>query len=202
MLTGRDGQKVLKFVNNNPNYEIKFRDTLISLYKLTEWASVEKYKGLFQSKKSAKSHLDELVSDFSNAWRKDKFPLINKLHLIESHLVDFIIKHGGWGMYGEQGKLKWDPCLNFLGIESLHRMGNAAEKCCIGVNKNKGLGFFMKVNLILAISNTSMMLPPIKKDYQPQTFFVQDADEEGLEEENNEDVYVNIWDDEPVNIDA
>lgn len=104
MLTGKDGQKLLEFVYNNPNYEVPFRNTLVSLYKLSQWASVDKYEKLAQNE--GKRNLDEVIKTFSQAWRKDQFPTINKLHIIESHLVDFIVKHGGWGIYGEQGNLK------------------------------------------------------------------------------------------------
>lgn len=96
---------MLEFVNNHPDHETEFRKTLVGLYKLSQWASVEKYKDLIENKELVRHHLSGVVSEFSKAWREDKLPAINKLHIIESHLVDFIIRHGGWGIYGEQGNL-------------------------------------------------------------------------------------------------
>ena len=105
MLTGRDGQKFLEFVNENPNLVIEFRDTLDSLYQLSQWASVEKYSQLAQNKASVPTRLARLIITFSDSWRADNLPAINKIHIIEAHLADCIIRHGGWGVFGEQGSL-------------------------------------------------------------------------------------------------
>lgn len=139
LLTGRDGQKFLKFVVDNPEKQVDYRTTLTKLYELSQWASVKTYKRLSKDKDSLPERLKSTVSEFSESWRKDKFSAINKLHLVESHLSDFILLHSGWGVYGDQA------------IESLHHLGNVATKCCFGINKNKALKFSMKVHLVLAI---------------------------------------------------
>jgi hypothetical protein len=76
-------------------------------------------------------------------------------------------------------------------MESLHRMGNVAEKACFGINKNKGMKFFLKVHLVLAISNKQ--IPPTKKDSQSDQLLLQATDEELVEELDNEDAYINVW---------
>lgn len=64
-----------------------------------------------------------------------------------------------------------------LAVESLHRLGNIDNKCCFGVNKNKGLKFFMKVHLLIAISNTSSFVENMNKNDQ------ESADSSDVEEE-------------------
>lgn len=140
LLTGRDGQKFLEFVVKNPEKDIDYRATLTNLYELSQWASVEKYKILARDKKSIPSRLASVINNLSQSWRDDGLPAINKLHLVEKHLTDFIILHSGWGIFGEQG------------IEALHHLGNIATKCCFGANQNNALKFHMKVHLVLALA--------------------------------------------------
>lgn len=103
-MTGRDGQKVLKYVYEHPNHEVEYRTTLVCLYELSQWASIEKFKLLSQDVDSVLERLKTVIQAFSDSWRNDKLPAINKLHLVEMHLADFIVTHNGWGVYGEQGK--------------------------------------------------------------------------------------------------
>jgi hypothetical protein len=140
LLTGRDGQKFLKFVVKNPEIDVEYRTTLTKLYELSQLASVEKFKVLAHDKKSIFNQIASTITAFSESWRSDNLPAINKLHLVEAHLADFIKFHSGWGIFGEQA------------IESLHHLGNVAENCCFGNNKDKALKFHMKVHLVLAIS--------------------------------------------------
>ena len=104
LLTGRDGQKVLKFINDNLDYEVKFRRTLTRLYALSRWASIDGYNMLSADEISIRTRLQATIDELSDAWRDEDFPAINKLHIIESHLADFVIRHRDWGIYGEQGK--------------------------------------------------------------------------------------------------
>lgn len=146
---------MLKYVNDTPEHDIQFRETLICLYKLSQWASISKIKTL------ERVQLIETIEAFSDSWRNDNLPLINKLHVVEAHLDDFVLTHGGWGEFGEQGSnVKMFKFLNNnLGLESLHHLGNVAEKCCFGINCEKGLKFFMKVHLVLAMSNIHQLIP-------------------------------------------
>ena len=64
------------------------------------------------------------------------------------------------------------------------------EKGCFGINKNKGMKFFLKVHLVLAFSDKKM--PPAKIDNQAILKLLQAADEELVEEPNEEDDYVSV----------
>jgi hypothetical protein len=97
LLSGRDGQKLLSYINDTPEHEIQFRETLVHLYKLSQWASIAKIKDL------SVVELIDTIEAFSDSWRNKNLPLINKLHIIEAHLDEFISTHGGWGKFGEQG---------------------------------------------------------------------------------------------------
>lgn len=154
LLTGREGQKFLKFVVDNPEREINYRITLTNLHMLSQWASIEKYEILAKDKELVPSRLTSVINAFSQSWRNDQLPAINKLHLLEAHLAEFIIKHSGWGIYGEQS------------IEALHHLGNIAEKCCFGANQNKGLKFLMKTHLVLATSGTTILNLPVDENKQ------------------------------------
>lgn len=94
---------MLKYVYENPIQEVNYRTTLTYLYKISQWASIEKFAAMKNNVSQLHSNLQQLINKFSEAWRDDKLPLINKLHLFESHLADFIVLHNGWGCYGEQG---------------------------------------------------------------------------------------------------
>lgn len=88
LLTGRDGQKVPKYVVDNPEQQVQFRATLTQLYKLSQWASVE-YKLLANDEETVPDRLEALIKAFSRAWRSDKLAPINKLHVVEAHLANY-----------------------------------------------------------------------------------------------------------------
>jgi len=79
-------------------------------------------------------------------------------------------------------------------------MGNVAEKVCFGINKDKGMKFFLKIHLVLALSDEKM--PPVRIKDQANLQLLQAADEELVEEPNEENDYVNVWDNEPMDVDA
>jgi hypothetical protein len=91
----------LKYVNDHRELEVANKKTLVYLYGISQWASVEKINLLIE--RDGQSKLRELISKFSKSWRADGLPTTNKLHLFEAHLADFIFKHNGWGCFGEQG---------------------------------------------------------------------------------------------------
>ena len=77
-------------------------------------------------------------------------------------------------------------------------MGNMAEKCCFGINQDKTLKFFMKVHLVLAISDAKAFIPPLNKNVQTPLNDPTVDQGESEEEDNPEDSFVNVWDDDPI----
>jgi hypothetical protein len=117
------------------------------LYKISSWASVEKFTQLASNTDQLHDTLQQLIDAFSKSWRGDKLPLINKLHLFEAHLADFIVMHNGWSCFGEQGLFTLIYYLftsNFRN-RSVASNGQHCGKSCFGQNQNIGLNFFMKV---------------------------------------------------------
>jgi hypothetical protein len=99
LLNGRDCQKFLTFVFDHPEKNIKFRQTLLCIHKISQYAIANELSQEFINR------LPETLREFSRTWRDDKLPAINKLHLFEAHLFDFIQRHRSWGTFGEQGKV-------------------------------------------------------------------------------------------------
>lgn len=50
--------------------------------------------------------LCDAIGAFSQKWRaaEPKLSAINKIHLFEAHVIDFVEAHGTWGLYSEQSK--------------------------------------------------------------------------------------------------
>lgn len=97
MLNGRDCQKLLHFVAEHPQKDIEFKTVLIALKELTKYAIAETLDV------DSIQKVPSCIARFSRAWRHENLPAINKLHLIEAHLFDFIRMHMSWGIFGEQG---------------------------------------------------------------------------------------------------
>jgi hypothetical protein len=91
---------LLKFVLANPARNIPLREVLVAL------ANVERFA-------VARDLTDEEIDDLSSSidvlsteYRKASLPAINKLHELESHVLDFVRVHRSWGIFGEQSKRK------------------------------------------------------------------------------------------------
>jgi hypothetical protein len=108
LLTGRDGQKLLKYVDEHPELELNYREAMVWLYRLSAWAIAAPLHVDDQAITDAR----ELVDSFSTTWRAAGLPAHNKLYLFEAHLADFIEIHGSWGLFGEQSRLLLN-CVNF-----------------------------------------------------------------------------------------
>ncbi|CAD5219297.1 unnamed protein product [Bursaphelenchus xylophilus] len=119
MLNGRDGRRLVKSLaeNGNPQFAI-FSDVFSSLDRIYEWATID----VHGQDNFTKAGIERDILLLSNAWRHSGLRAINKLHLLEAHVADFVTLHGSWGLYGEQG------------LESLHHIGNVASARCFGKN--------------------------------------------------------------------
>lgn len=84
------------------NVRVKNRNVLKALHEVAEFAIAQRVE--FDSERS--SQLVDAIQKFSDAWRQPgtSLPLTNKIHLFESHLLDFFETHGTWGTYSEQSE--------------------------------------------------------------------------------------------------
>ena len=87
------------------------------------------------------------IAAFSASWRAAQLPTTPKLHLVEQHVADLIEQQGGWGERGEQA------------LEATHKLGVAADHRCFGANAERGLEFFLKHQLAIALADTQNLLP-------------------------------------------
>ncbi|CAD5225344.1 unnamed protein product [Bursaphelenchus xylophilus] len=137
MLNGRDGRRLVKSLaeNGNPQFAI-FSDVFSSLDRIYGWATV----GVHGQDDPTKASIERDIFLLSNAWRHSGLPAINKLHLLEAHVADFVTSHGSWGLYGEQG------------LESLHHVGNVASARGFGKNSDVKAKFFFKSQFFSMLS--------------------------------------------------
>lgn len=174
LLNGRDCQRFLRFILKTANADLisyihpKTGDlhTLVPVF-----AAISRVQQFAVAADISNIPLHALQSDvnrLSKAWRKSQLPLINKLHLVESHLVDFIRAHGAWGLFGEQA------------LESLHHLANIAVTKCFGSNANNRLPFFLKRQFLVALCANEF--EPKKRKQRTDTTEITDEEEAVLEE--------------------
>ncbi|KAI6240445.1 hypothetical protein M3Y99_00452400 [Aphelenchoides fujianensis] len=192
LLTGRDAQKFIDWLSKHPNVRVKNRNVLKALHEVAEFAIAQRVE--FDSERS--SQLVDAIQKFSDAWRQPgtSLPLTNKIHLFESHLLDFFETHGTWGTYSEQI------------IEHLHHVGNVIDKKCFGANKDRNAGIFMRQQLAVVFADHVKLeakLPSVAQPFSPQSMDDEEAEDERnvgpLDEDEpieEEDSFVNVWDDE------
>jgi hypothetical protein len=76
----------------------------------------------------------------------------------------------------------------------MHKQGNIAKKLCFGKNKDKGLALFMRIYLVLAMSDSSK-LELHRKPHQPkEPIEIEELHDIEVGDEDDEQYFVG-WDD-------
>ncbi|KAI6242431.1 hypothetical protein M3Y99_00228800 [Aphelenchoides fujianensis] len=143
LLTGRDGRKLLDFLETVDAQEtVPHRPVLSALHHVGKWTASSEFN---TSDPSVRAELEEDIKRVSTVWRAARLPTTPKLHVLECHVADQLIERKSWGRFSEES------------TESLHRVANVAQKLCIGKNKNRGLEFFFRCQLVLSTVNLTEM---------------------------------------------
>ena len=190
MLTGRDGNTLLKWISTHPDAveDLSCRAVLIPLAEVSKYARASQVC----STPTDLARFAAEVAKFASAWRRADLPTTPKLHLFEVHLVDFVRQHGSWGRYGEQG------------LEAMHHLGNLAASVCVGANQGGDMKHFLKRHA-LVLADLARIVPAISSpladeddQVQPSTSRQSVADDSAasfstLDDGDDDDRVVNAW---------
>lgn len=123
-MSGNDGRKLLRFFAETKPTELPFKHVFTALAEIQKFAVARFLSD--QEVDAPKTAIDS----FSSIYRQENLSLINKLHELECHVLEFVKKFGSWGLYGDQFKIFYIKTLK-INFQALRRFISMETKLTI-----------------------------------------------------------------------